>query len=867
MSKQTIRLVATATLFALSAALSAAVSRPPKLSFEPNVGQTADSIDFLARGGRYAVALQNGSYSLALRSSPRTPRWMLPPWKRFAAPTEVPWVVSMHLADANTEAQAEGRELLAARSHYLRGRDKRRWLRDVPHYGRVRYGEVYPGIDIEYYGTAGAFEFDFIVTPAANPDQIRLKFDGAQEIEVDTEGDLVLRSGKRELRHRRPVIYQQIDGEKVNVAGSYVLEDDETVTFRLASYDTSRPLVIDPLVEWQVTIGGSGDDQFNSVAIGPDGTIHVAGTTESSDIPTEGGWATQPPGGPSDAYVATLRPDGTLINATFLGGSGQDIADDIVVDPDGVTYVIGTTNSTNFPTTEGAFQPMFGGGPADAFVTMFSPDGSDLVGSTFLGGPGLELGTGIALDNQGPGFFVTGSTFAPGFPVTEGAFQTDFMGGADAFVSKLDRLGTNLPASTLFGRDGFDIPADIVIDADGNPYIVGETDSSNLPLPDDAFQPQPGGGIDVFGAGFTGDLGDLDDGTYLGGTGDDRPFGVDDFDLVGVGGVTMFGSTTGGFPTTVNATSRNYLGGATDGFLVILTTLLPGMSSDPYANEPLVTYTGDENQNAVLDVQVVNDHGRVIVVTSDSNFSEDPSPVEGCGDEPRTGSTGEINVFDPTTGTFIDTPVNTPDENCFPGGDILGLADDSFFPDSGHLAGSGLMTTGTNLDGTVIQIDLDGLFATDVGAALELDKRTLSNDKKSIPESPQTCVIDVRNTGPDSAINVVVTDALPPGFTVENIESSGGQCTQADGQIKCNLGAMPPNTAKTIQIRGRAPGETGDYISIATATADNLNGPTRIAGLDLKSAPGWFLGFGNDGGPIRFRPGRIPNRSTKPERD
>ena len=833
MSKQTIRLVATATLFALSAALSAAVSRPPKLSFEPNVGQTADWIDFLARGGRCAVALQKGSYSLALRSSPRTPRWMLPPWKRFAPPTEVPWVLSMHLAGAGTGAQAEGRELLAARSHYLRGRDKSGWLRDVPHYGRVRYGDVYPGIDIEYYGSAGTIEFDLIVAPGANPQQVRMQFDGAQEIEVNAEGDLVLRSGERELRHRQPVIYQKIEGEKVDVAGSYVLEDDETVTFRLASYDTSRPLVIDPLIEWQETIGGSGDDQFNSVAIGPDGTIHVAGTTESSDIPTEGGWGTQPQGGPSDAYVATLRPDGTLMNATFLGGSGRDQANDIVVDPNGVIYVIGTTNSPNFPITDGAFQPSFGG-IADAFVTMLSPDGSELVGSTFLGGPGLEIGVGIALDDKGREIIVTGPTFAPGFPVTEGAFQTDFTGEADAFVSKFDRLGTNLLDSTLFGGGGFDIPVDIIVGADGNPYIAGETTSPDLPLTDNAFQPQPGGGIDVFGAEFSPNLDRFEYGTYVGGPGDDRPEG---FDLDPFGGVWIVGRTTGDLPTTPNAPNPDYLGGPTDGFLVMLppVTLLPGvpLDFDLYTNEPLVTYTGDENQNAVLDVQFHDDLGRLLVFTSESNFSEEPSPVEGCGDDPLVGVTGRINVFDPTTGTFINGPMSTPGENCIPDGDILDLDADPFF-DQGKVCGSGFQFTENGADGSVICIDTGAPFETGSGAEIELEKSLLSPSDTLSPGASLAFAIDIRNGGPDSALNVRVTDGLPPEFTVESIESPGGQCTQGGGEIECNLGAMPPDTSKRIIIRGRAPGDSGEYRNTALATADNLAGPTRIASADFK---------------------------------
>ena len=689
-----------------------------------------------------------------------------------------------------------------------------------------------------------------------------MEFDGAQEIEVDAEGDLVLRSGERELRHPRPVIYQKIKGEKVDVAGNYVLEDDETVTFRLASYDASRPLVIDPLIEWQETIGGSGDDLFTSVAIGPDGTIHAAGTTESTDIPVMNGWGSVNQGGPSDAYVAEFAPDGTLIRATFVGGSGRDEANDIVVDPAGVVCIIGTTNSPNFPITDGAFQRSFGG-IADAFVTMLSPDGSELVGSTFLGGPGLELGTGIALDNQGQGLFVTGSTFEDGFPVTEGAFQTEFMGEADAFVSKLDRLGTNLLDSTLFGGDGLDIPADIVIGADDNPYIVGETTSLDLPVTDSAFQPQFGGEIDVFGAEYSPNLDGLHYGTYLDGPGDDRPRGAD---LDPFGNVWIGGSTTGGLPTTPNAANPDFLGGPTDGFLAQIPRVGEGSFDDlnihrhwhVVLDEPTVTYGGDEKQNAVMDVEFDADGGRARVITSGSNFSEDPAPVEGCGAEPRMGSTGEFNVYVVTNQFNQWTPVNMPDENCLPGGDILAPAADPYF-NSGKVFGGGLAITESGLDSSVIQIDSNDLFATGVGADLELEMRsTLINDKKSIPESPQTCVIDVRNNGPDSATNVFVTVAVPPGFTVENIEPPGSQCNEAGGEIRCDVGSMLPNTAKLIRIHGRAPLELGNYVIPAIATADNLSGQTRIAIVDFQVRPSVPLDLGmtvvpSDSGRVEYR--------------
>ena len=276
------------TILTLPLALDAGSLPRPALSFEKNMGQTDKSVDFIARGRRYAATLHAGSYSMALRTgrAGELPRWTLSPLERFARPPSTPWVISMYLVAANNDAAAVGLEPLATRSHYLRGNDRSKWQTDVPHYGRVRYKGVYPGIDIEYYGNSGSMEFDFIVRPGADPDRIRMDFEGAVSVEIDDDGDLVLRKEEHELRHRKPAVYQTVSGQRAEIEGRYNLEEDGTVTFRLSDYDAGLALVIDPLIHGQTTIGGSGDEQFNAVAIGPDGTIHVAGATESTDIPT-----------------------------------------------------------------------------------------------------------------------------------------------------------------------------------------------------------------------------------------------------------------------------------------------------------------------------------------------------------------------------------------------------------------------------------------------------------------------------------------------------------------------------------------------------------------------------------------------------
>ena len=834
------------TLLTLPLALDAGPLPRPQLSFEKNLGQTRESVDFTARGRRYAATLQAGSYSLALRTGggAKPPRWTLSALKRFSQPSSASWVISMYLIGA--EAAAEGLEPLAARSHYLRGKDPGQWRTDVPHYGRVRYQDVYPGIDLEYYGNSGAMEFDFLVRLGADPGRIRMKFEGAVSVEIDAAGDLVLRKGGHELRHRKPAVRQIVLGQRAAVEGRYNLEEDGTVTFRLSDYDAGLTVVIDPLIEWQETIGGSGPDSFNSVVIGPDGTTYAAGTTGSTDIPTMNGWQSANQGGASDAYVARFAPDGTLITATFLGGDGTDQANDVVVDREGVVYVIGTTNSTNFPTTDGVFQPDFAGG-ADVFVTMIAPDGATLVGSTFLGGPSVDLGLGIALDNEGREIIVTGTTFEDGFPVTPGAFQTDSGGGqgeGDAFVTKINRDATSLVASTRFGGDGRDIGQDIVIGRDNDPYITGSTSSSNLQVTEDALQTGPGGGIDVFGAEFSPGLDDLEFGTYLGGPGDDEPRGaaIDRF-----GNVWIIGGTSGGFPTTSSAPLPDYPGGPVSGFLARIPVRGEHFDPDHFAEldeflfggGPDITYLGDENDNFGLGLDLLDHSGRMVVLGSLSTRTDDPSIIEGCGNEPLRGSINRLLFLDPFTLQPLD---GLNGSTCFPNADFNDVTLDtppgtSESPFGEGAAGGVTIPLEGDLDGTVINIDFGALFEADSGADLEFEKSRLFKEKKSSPGSLQVFVLTVRNQGPDTASNVRVTDSLPPGFTVDGIESLGGSCTQAGGEIMCDLGSIAPSKAKTIKISGRTPGTVGDYINTAIATADNLTGPTRIASASLQVRP------------------------------
>jgi Beta-propeller repeat len=367
-------------------------------------------------------------------------------------------------------------DALAGRSHYLIG-EPSRWRQDVPTFGRVRYEDVYPGVSLLFYGSERQIEYDFVVAPGADPAAVVLAFDGAREVRLDDAGDLVLTTGAGELRLRRPVIYQETDGGRQPIEGGFVLDGDR-VRFRVAAWDSSRPLVIDPVLGYSTYLGGASNDEGLGIAVDAAGNAYVTGTTISADFPVSS-LPAGTRGGVTDAFVAKLDPTGTgLLYATYLGGSGDDIGNAIAVDTNGNAYVAGSTTSGNFPVLV-AFQGT-NRGLSDAFVTKLNPNGSALIYSTFLGGNDQDFAFGIAVDALGNAY-VTGSTASAAFP-NNGALTC--LGtkstGNDAFVAKFVPSGATLGYCRFIGGSGDDSGQAIATDAFGNVWVAGSTTSTRF---------------------------------------------------------------------------------------------------------------------------------------------------------------------------------------------------------------------------------------------------------------------------------------------------------------------------------------------------------------------------------------------------
>jgi len=278
------------------------------LSFEVNQGQTDAQVKFLSRGPGYALFLTPAEAVLSLRkphasakASPVSTKSSLP----SSAPEVSGAVLRMQFVGANPAPRILGQHALPGRVNDLIGKDSSRWRTGVPTYAKVAYEGVYPGVDLVYYGNQGQLEYDFVVAPGADPRLVRLAFQGADRIEVDPAGELVLHTASGNVRMHKPMLYQDVQGGRKSIEGGYILKEDQTVGFQVAAYDAAHPLVIDPVLVYSTYLGGSGGDGGEDIAVDARGQASVTGVTQSADFPIVN--ALQPfPGGGGDAFVAKI---------------------------------------------------------------------------------------------------------------------------------------------------------------------------------------------------------------------------------------------------------------------------------------------------------------------------------------------------------------------------------------------------------------------------------------------------------------------------------------------------------------------------------------------------------------------------------
>ena len=499
------------------------------LRFEPNRGQAEQKIRFLARARGYTLFLTPVEAVIKMRDGGAP----------GASTHPEPLTLRMRMAGANSAPRIEGEAAQSDTVSYIHGNDKNAWLTGIPTYARVRYHQVYPGVDLVYHNDGGDLEYDFVVAAGADPNRIRIEFSGAEAM-LAPDGDLVLKTAAGELRQPKPVMYQEVDGRRRAIAGGFALTTNRQVRFDVGAYDRERPLVIDPVLAYSTYFGGASDDVSSDIAVDGNRNVYIVGTRPSARPQLD-----------ADAFVAKFDATGTLLWVTNVGDrcddegrgiavgatgdvyvtghiggicypyptltagafvakvstagagqymfafsdqwSGSDIGQAVAVDAAGNAYVGGVTSSSYFQTTPGVVQPHYSGWYGDGFVVKVNATGTMRLYATFLGGSGHDSLNDIVVDGNGNAY-VTGSTGSFDFPTTGGAYQPTHNGWGpmttNAFVSKLSASGAALIFSTYLGGRFNDVATSLAIDAARNVYVTGSAESDDFPTTPGVVQPQ-----------------------------------------------------------------------------------------------------------------------------------------------------------------------------------------------------------------------------------------------------------------------------------------------------------------------------------------------------------------------------------------
>jgi hypothetical protein len=536
------------------------------MTFESNVGQTDPQVKFLSRGSGYVIFLTPGGIVFSARSQ-FVANTGTESNSQVASTQASATVIQLNLVGANPNPTAVGETPQAGKVNYFIGRDRSKWQTNVSTYGKVHYKDVYPGIDLVYYGNPSQLEYDFEIAAGADPSQIQFEVKGADKVSVDSTGDLVLQTKQGALQVKSPVLYQTFNGMKIPVTGGFSIKSSTRVGFSLQGYDHTKPLVIDPVLLYSTYLGGLANDQAMSIVADSNGSAYVTGWTQSANFPL----ASQGPvPGGTNAFIAKLDVSGsTLLYADFIGGSSEDYGQALTLDSSNNAYVTGYTCSGDFPIVNG-FQTSMNG-CWDGFISKISADGSTLLYSTYLGGTNGSNPSSIAVDSSND-IYVAGYTNSADFPV-QNAFQSTVSPnqnnyyGQYGFVTHLTADGSTLVYSTyLSGNTNvvqncntpcwpspYGYIQGIALDASSNAYVTGYTNTYNFPTTDGAYMPSQNtpndaqiGTVSEFSSSGT-----LLYSTYFGSTnGDPTTPSAIAVDSLGSAYITGFAYSDGSFPVT-----------------------------------------------------------------------------------------------------------------------------------------------------------------------------------------------------------------------------------------------------------------------------------------------------------------------------
>lgn len=909
------------------------------LSFEENRGQVKGGVRFLSRGKGYTIFLTPTEAVFSLKQASESAR------SRD--------VLRMKFAGANPEPEIRGLDQLPGRTSYITGNDRSEWRSEIPTFERVQYSAVYPGIDAVYYGNQRNLEYDFVVSPGADPKVIEITFEGARSLSSDNEGNLHLRLARGSLVQHAPVIYQETESGREIVSGGYVIKGENRVSFEIGEYDKASKLVIDPVLSYLTYLGGTDGDlggEAKGIAVDFAGNAYITGRTGEDDFPISSN-AFQEELGQVDVFVTKLNSSGTnIVYSTFIGGQNFDTGLAIAVTTDGKACITGQTNVFHinliprnlWPLTSNAFQrhPFYLSQRTatifDAFVTVLNSSGSDLIYSTYYGGNGIDAGRSIAVDNQGK-IYIAGETASNDLAM-KNSFDASFNGNVDGFVAKFDPMETRdsdtLVYATYLGGSGDDRAHGIAVDSSRNAYIVGQTDSANFPTRNpfqtrqtnfDAFltkiNPSQSGSaslvystilggnqidiarsvaVDSSGSAYvTGSsestsgfplLNPLDDtvvgseifitkfnsqgngliySTFLGGDGDEegRGIAIDSFGLAYVIGKTNSGESfpvVNPLPDTARAGEDAFvLRLSSDGQTISYSTLLGGIDEDvgngidvdgngeayiagrtTSSNLPVTENVFQPQRNGPVD-------GFVAKITSIADLTlsiaDTPDPVSvgqnvtytitvtNNGPDIATGISVISFLPGPALATFVSTSASCQPQSSPPSliecetAELLQGDSTVFTITIRAISGTTLQVLASadgdeDDNGPGLNFDLEATQVAGAAEAADLSVTALDSPDPAGFGDDLVYSITVKNDGPDTATNAVVTTVLPAGVNFTSVKSKGiSNFNAATRTITTTFASLATGVGQVISVLTKVNLNNGSLtanMSVTSSTPD-----------------------------------------------
>ncbi|MFQ5469171.1 MAG: SBBP repeat-containing protein [Gammaproteobacteria bacterium] len=774
---------------------TAALSVPStSLRFEKNAGQVLDEVRFLVRDKAYTLFLTDNRAVYEL-SGTRD-------------------VIAMETTGSSANPVIKGLDKLKSRSNYFKGKNPANWQRDIPHFARVQYENIYPGIDLEYYDKDRHLEYDFIISPGADPADIKLSYSGLHSMRLDVDGNLIVETSAGEMKQSAPMTYQVVNGEKKMVESEYHLQGHQ-VSFVVAAYDTAEALVIDPGLTYSSYLGGNSADEANAIAVDATGNIYVTGWTQSANFPVLNElYLKRGDIDDHDIFITKFNADGSPAFSTYLGASGflGDEGHGIAVHSNGNIYVTGYIHEAGilqYPTTPGAYsEAQFGN--QDVFLSILDNNGSSLLYSSIIGGGLGDVARGIGVDSDGDAY-ITGFTFSDSddtrpFPIRN-AFQatSDLLNSTgDGFLLRISPDGNgdaDLVYSTFLSGNLTDIAADVAIDNSGNAYVAGCTTSINFPTSGAAFQTVQNGPSDAFVTKINTNLSgsaSLIYSTFLGGTsteGNCSSSSLPNFGIAvdGGGNTYVAGQTSSAdFPTTPGVVD-NTLGGSSDAFITKLSpnggsliySTFYGGSGDEEAADIAVDNAGDAyitGYTSSSDYPVAN-LSRVSVAYNGGQSDAFLTKIESSG-------SGSVDSYSMVYGGS-DAPANDKGR---------GVAVD---PTGNTVYFTGVTNSSTNfiLTANAAQQVVGGgdsdAFVARIGPFADLS--VVMNDNDAVKNGTLTYTVVVNNLGSDTATGVVLTVTLPDAASATYVSNDQG-CSHVSAVVTCHLSNVSNGSSAAVSI-------------------------------------------------------------------